>query len=101
MNDKKKPVAQKLVPEHTIRVNDIVVYVHQRRSHSGFVYWDYTLARTWRSQSTNNDLYGESFFVGNQVDLVQAISEACDWIRNRTIEPQVATSAAQVVRTGE
>jgi len=93
MNDKKKPAAQKIMPEHTIRCGNTIATIHQRSSHTGYVYWDYSLSRTWRSRSTTNDLFGDSFFIDNQDDLVEVIGKACEWIRNKVLSPDAAASA--------
>jgi hypothetical protein len=105
MNDKRKPAAAKPQVEHTIRKGEIMVTIVRRQSNCGFVYLDYSLARAWQAMTSGKENFGDSFFDRNESDLVQAVREASQWIRNRTsntrpvVPPSPGDGASDAART--
>jgi len=79
MTDKKQ-AATKNRPVHTIRSGEVTASIFQRQSNAGFVYWDYSLGRTWRSAGSGKESHGTTFFGKHQTDLTRVIEEATDWL---------------------
>ena len=59
MNDKKK-TATKNQPEHIVRSGEVTAEIFCRQSNAGFTYLEYTLGRSWRSQSSGKEARGSS-----------------------------------------
>lgn len=84
MNDKqevkKKKATQVETPVHTIRSGAVAASIWKRQSPSGYVYFDYSLARTFKSLSTGSTGYSKNFFVRNQKELSSVIEQATTWV---------------------
>lgn len=84
MNDKpegkkKKPVPTE-TPIHTIREGAVAASIWRRQSPSGYVYFDYSLTRSFKSLSTGSAGYSKNFFSRNHQELVKVIESASRWI---------------------
>lgn len=84
MNDKqetrkKKPLPTE-TPVHTIRNGAVAASIWRRQSPSGYVYFDYSLARSFKSLSSGNTGYSRNFFARNQQELLAVIEQASRWI---------------------
>lgn len=84
MNDKqevkKKKAAPVETPVHTIRSGAVAASIWKRQSPSGYVYFDYSLARSFKSLSSGNTGYSKNFFSKNQEELASVIEQAARWI---------------------
>lgn len=76
---KKKAVAVE-APIHTIRVGAVGASIWRRQSPAGYVYFDFSLSRSWKSLSSGNTGHSKNFFASNQQDLVRIIEQAARWI---------------------
>lgn len=77
---KKKKTASAETPVHTIRSGAVGASIWRRQSPAGYVYFDYSLTRSWKSLSSGNTGYSKNFFVRNQQELLQVIEQASHWI---------------------
>jgi len=81
----KKQAATKNKPVHTIRCREVTASIFERQSNAGFVYWDYSLGRTWAGRSRES--HGSTFFEKHETDLIQVIREVTEWLRVKTHTP--------------
>src|SRR3954462_8303653 len=84
MNEQKELKKKKAVaietPAHTIRAGAVAASIWQRQSPAGYVYFDYSLIRSWKSLSSGNTGHSKNFFAKNQEELLQVIQQASQWI---------------------
>lgn len=78
MSDSKKKLTAK--PIKTIRRGAIAASIWKRQAPSGFEYYDFSLSRSWKTQSTGREGYSPNFFAGNIEELHATIAEASSWI---------------------
>lgn len=78
MSDSKKKTAAK--PVKTIRHGAVAASIWKRQAPSGFEYYDFSLSRSWKTQSTGREGYSPNFFAGNVEELQVTIAEAASWI---------------------
>ena len=80
MNEQKEPKKKKAVaietPVHTIRAGAVAASVWRRQSPAGYVYFDFSLSRSWKSLSSGNTGHSKNFFASNQNDLARVIEQA-------------------------
>lgn len=74
---KKKSVAK---PVKTIRHGAVAASIWKRQAPSGFEYYDFSLSRSWKTNSTGREGYSPNFFAGNIEELHATIAEAASWI---------------------
>lgn len=89
---KKKKTAAAETPLHTIRSGSVAASIWKRQSPSGYVYFDYSLARSFKSLSTGSTGYSKNFFARNHEELAVVIEQAARWIAEH--EPQHAGAEA-------
>jgi hypothetical protein len=77
---KKKKAVSNETPVHTIRAGAVAASIWQRQSPAGYVYFDYSLTRSWKSLSSGNTGYSKNFFSKNQEELLLVIEQASQWI---------------------
>lgn len=99
MNDKqetkKKKAASTETPVHTIRAGSVAASIWRRQSPSGYVYFDFSLARSFKSLSSGNTGGSRNFFARNRHELTEVIDQACRWIEeNEDRTAQAETLAA-------
>lgn len=80
----KKQAATKNRPVHTITQGEVTASIFQRQSNAGYVYWDYSLHRTWRGAGRSKESHGSTFFAKHEKDISQAVHAACEWLRARS-----------------
>ena len=84
MNEQKEPKKKKAVaietPVHTIRAGAVAASVWRRQSPAGYVYFDFSLTRSWKTLSSGNIGQSKNFFASNQQDLARVIEQATCWI---------------------
>lgn len=84
MNEQKEPKKKKPsaieTPIHTVRVGAVAASIWRRQSPAGYVYFDFSLTRSWKSLSSGNTGYSKNFFARNQQELVEVIEQATAWI---------------------
>ena len=84
MNDQKEQKKKKATavdtPVHTIRAGAVAASIWRRQSPAGYVYFDFSLTRSWKSLSSGNTGYSKNFFARNQQHLAQVIEQATRWI---------------------
>lgn len=82
MNDKletKKKKTYTETPVHTIRQGGVGASIWRRQSPAGYVYYDYSLTRSWKSLSGGMG-YSKNFFARNHEELFSVIQQASQWI---------------------
>ena len=67
-------------PVHTINVGSLVASIYLRQAPSGYAYFAYNIKRTYRSLTTNNQIYSTDFFSENRSDIIAVITQASLWI---------------------
>lgn len=77
---KKKKAAPAETPVHMIRDGAVAASIWRRQSPAGYVYFDFSLTRSWKSLSSGNTGYSKNFFARNQQELVTVIQQATEWI---------------------
>lgn len=77
---KKKKTTAAETPVHSIRAGAVGASIWRRQSPAGYVYFDFSLTRSWKSLSSGNTGYSKNFFARNQQDLAQVIEQATQWI---------------------
>jgi hypothetical protein len=80
----KKPVSGKQKPVHVVRCGEVTAAVYLRQSNAGFSYYDFSLGRCWNSMATGKESHGSSFFEKHEEDLLKAIRQASEWVREKT-----------------
>lgn len=71
-------------PVHVITVGGLVASIYLRQAPSGYAYYAYSIKRSYRSLTTNNQIYSTDFFAENRSDLTTCISQASIWIANES-----------------
>ncbi len=71
-------------PVHTIAVGSLVASIYLRQAPSGYAYYAYNVKRSYRSLTTNNQIYSTDFFAENRSDLTACIAQASIWIAAET-----------------
>jgi hypothetical protein len=64
MSDTKKKPNTK--PVKTVRHGAVAASIWRRQAPSGFEYFDFSLSRSWKTQSTGREGYSPNFFASNQ-----------------------------------
>jgi hypothetical protein len=86
MSDKvetrKKKAGKDETPVHTIRQAAVAASIWRRQSPAGYVYYDFSLTRSWKSVSSGNTGYSRNFFARNREELLKVIEEATQWIQD-------------------
>ena len=67
-------------PARTFRHGAIAAHVWLRQSQTGFVYYDYSISRSWKSTNAGKEGYSQNFFPDNKDAMVACVSEASQWI---------------------
>lgn len=75
---KKKSTATK--PAKVIREGAIAASIWKRQDSNGFEYYNFTLSRSWKAQSTGREGYSPNFFARNATELENVVREAASWI---------------------
>jgi hypothetical protein len=81
MSDTKKKPNTK--PVKTVRHGAVAASIWRRQAPSGFEYFDFSLSRSWKTQSTGREGYSPNFFASNLDDLQATIGEAASWIASQ------------------
>lgn len=69
-------------PVHVITVGGLVASIYLRQAPSGYAYYAYSIKRSYRSLTTNNQIYSTDFFAENKLDLIAVITQASHWVAN-------------------
>lgn len=88
------PSDEKSKPIHVIHQGSLVASIYRRQSPSGFVYFAYSVKRSYRSLTTGKEAYSNDFFAENRADLSAVASEASLWISNQLEDQSAALMAA-------
>lgn len=93
MNDKletkKKTSASFEKPVHTISAGAVAASIWRRQSPSGYVYFDFSLARSFQSLSSGNTGDSKNFFARNQKELLEVIEKAANWVDQHEVPKAV------------
>lgn len=92
-NNKKTAVAID-EPVHTIRAGAVAASIWKRQSPSGYVYFDFSLARSFKSLSTGSTGHSKNFFARSQSELLTVIEQASRWIAEHESQNAGTASAA-------
>ena len=80
-NPKRKNILEESAkPIHVIREGAISASIYRRQSPSGYAYLDFSLTRSWKTQSSGKTGCSTNYFAINRQDLVTAIDRAAAWI---------------------
>lgn len=85
--------SQKLVK--TVRRGAIAANIWKRQGPNGYVYYDYSLSRSWKSTASGREGYSSNFFAENEEALLAVIKEASAEMRELLVstEPLAANAA--------
>ncbi|TWU21408.1 hypothetical protein [Bythopirellula polymerisocia] len=83
MDNKDKKSRVGIKPVHTVRKGAIAANIWLRQSQTGFVYYDYSISRSWKSTNAGKEGYSQNFFPDNKMQLLQVVAEASDWIAEK------------------
>lgn len=78
MSESKKKSTAK--PVKMVRHGAIAASIWKRQASNGFEYYDFTLSRSWKTQSSGREGYSPNFFAQNAPELQSVIQEAASWI---------------------
>ncbi len=81
MSEVKKKTTTK--PVKMIRHGAVAASIWKRQAPSGFEYYDFSLSRSWKTQSTGREGYSPNFFAANADDLQATIADATSWIASQ------------------
>lgn len=84
METKKRETKKSPKPVHVVRRGAIAASIWARQSQNGFSYFEYTLARSYKSQTSGKEGYSSNFFDRNQNQLIEVVTEASAWIAEQT-----------------
>lgn len=87
--NKKKSTTAK--PAKVIRAGAIAASIWKRQASNGIEYFDFTLSRSWKTQSTGREGYSPNFSARNSDELQNVVREAAIWITGQ----QASLSAEQ------
>lgn len=77
-------------PIHVIREGAISASIYRRQSPSGYAYLDFSLTRSWKTQTSGKTGCSTNYFALNRNELVAAIDSAAAWIdKNDNLEAAV------------
>ena len=91
-NKRKKPIESDL-PVHTVRSGAVAASIWKRQSPSGYIYYDFSLARSFKSLSSGKTGYSRNFFARNQEEITAVVEQAARWITEHGSK-QAGTEAA-------
>lgn len=80
-------------PVHTIRQGAIAANIWQRQTQTGFAYHEYSLSRSWKSQSSEKEGYSSNFFPRNEQAVIEVVQAASAWIAAQNPD-EVSSEAA-------
>ncbi|MCA9189832.1 MAG: hypothetical protein KDA99_29615 [Planctomycetales bacterium] len=80
LESRKKKSTTVETPIHTIRAGAVTASIWRRQSPAGYVYFDFSLTRSWKSLSSGSTGYSRNFFARNQAELAEVIDKASRWI---------------------
>lgn len=95
----KKTLPGKQKPVHVVRCGEVTASIYLRQSNAGFSYYDFSLGRCWNSMASGKEARGSSFFAKNEDDLLRAVHEACQWVRDKT-HPAPTAHVPEAKRAG-
>lgn len=76
---------------HTVRQGAIAANNWLRQSQTGFVYYDFSISRSWKSQNSGKEGYSQNFFPDNQSQLTHCVSEPSVWIADKMANAETVT----------
>ncbi|TWU49437.1 hypothetical protein [Rubripirellula reticaptiva] len=84
METKKKESKKTQKPVHTVRRGAIAASIWKRQSMNGYCYFEYSLSRSYKSQSSGKEGYSSNFFDRNAAQVIEVIKEASAWIEEQS-----------------
>lgn len=84
-------------PVKTVRHGAVAASIWKRQAPSGFEYYDFSLSRSWKTQSTGREGYSPNFFAANVEDLQATVSEAASWIAGQQASMQAEQPEARAI----
>ena len=94
METKKKTKSKAgMKPVHTIRKGAIAANIWQRQTQTGFSYFEYSLSRSWKSQTSEKEGYSSNFFPRNEAAIIEVVQQASAWIQNQNPDDITADAA--------
>lgn len=75
-------------PVKTIRQGAVAASIWKRQAPSGYEYYDFSLSRSWKTQSTGREGYSPNFFAGNAAELQAVVEEAASRIASQQASRQ-------------
>lgn len=98
MSESKKKSTAK--PVKTVRQGAIAASIWKRQASNGFEYYDFTLSRSWKTQSSGREGYSPNFFSQNAAELQSVIQEAASWIAGQQASLQADQPEETSATTG-
>jgi hypothetical protein len=87
---KKEAAAASRDPVHVIREGAIAASIWSKQSPSGYAYFDFTLSRSWKSESSGKSGYSTSFFDKHRDQLTRVVEKATSWIAEKQTKPSAS-----------
>lgn len=72
-------------PAHVVRQGAVAASIWLKQSPTGYYYYDFSLSRSWKSQSSGKTGYSNSFFERHRDDLMQVVAGATAWIEEKQV----------------
>jgi len=91
---KKKESSAAQKPVKTVRRGAIAANIWRRQTQTGFVYFDFSLSRSWKSSAAGREGYSNNFFADNEEALNEVVRETSEEIRRLSASEEPAANAA-------
>lgn len=82
-NETSKKKSSTTKPVNIIRQGAIAASIWKRQAPNGFEYYEFSLSRSWKTQSTGREGYSQAFFARNAAELQAVIEETASWIASQ------------------
>ncbi|MDX1964973.1 MAG: hypothetical protein SFX18_17630 [Pirellulales bacterium] len=80
IDSKKKKSQTAETPVHALHAGSVAALIWRRQSPAGYVYFDYSLTRSWQSLSSGSRGQSRNFFAQNERELLTVVQQASNWI---------------------
>jgi len=100
MNDKKKTVNNS--PSiHSIVCGNVKADIFACQTNNGFRFLQYSLGRSFVSQSSQKENHSSFFFAENQDDVIRAVQDASTWILQQTAIAQPCEASDHICKQSQ
>ncbi len=96
MTDSSTTKKRTMHPVKTIREGAVAASIWKRQAPSGYVYYDFSLSRSWKAQTTDKEGYSSNFFAKNEEQLHNVVTLASEWIARELPEQTEAATETSI-----